>query len=98
MALIDRLDPDNENRTLSFHEFSAAISKVADGDWTLAEFKTRLELDANDDVQLNKLIVHFQGLSQADQRKFHTLVEREGVLWETGRQTNAEFLASLGMT
>lgn len=98
MAFIDRLDPNNGNRSISFHELSAGMSKVADGGWTKAEFKTRFGLDASDDVQLNKLIAHFQSLAVEDKRRFHSLVEREGVLWETGRQTKVEFLAALGMT
>jgi len=97
MAFINRVDPANENRTIAFHELSAGMSKVADGVWTKADFKTRFNLDTTDDAQLDQLITHFMGLNVNDRRRFHSLVEREGILWERGRQTKAEFLAALGI-
>lgn len=98
MAFIDRVDPTNMNRTIHFHELSAAFAKVGGGMWTLAEFKSRFGLDATDDPQINKLITFFQNLSLENKRIFHSIVEREGILWESRRQTRSEFMSDLGIT
>jgi hypothetical protein len=98
MAFIDRLDRANPDKSISFHELTAGMRKVQVGDWTVAEFKTRFNLDASDDAQVDQLVAHFQALSAEDKKTFGFDVEANGVLWERERQTKAEFIAALGMT
>ncbi len=100
MALIDRLfhdDPDT-SRHIANHRWSAALWFFARGELTRANVVNAFGLTVDDQVQLDELIAHYQGLTATEQAKFHNDVEAAGVLAENGDLTKAKYRQFLGMT
>ena len=100
MPLIDRIfrdDPD-DTRNFSNHAFSAAMWFWAKGDLTRAQVIAAFNLTTQDEVQLDQLLVHYQGLSTQEKRAFHSDVEAAGILAEDGLITKAQYKALLGLT
>ena len=98
MTLIDRLAQDEGVAPIHGHTFSAALWFLGRGRSTRANIVNAFNLDATDQVQLDKLITHFQGLTQQEKDFFHSDLEAALVLLQEGIITKAQFKNLLGMT
>ena len=100
MALIDRIDhtdPDS-SRHINKHAWSGAMWFFAEGDFTRAQIVTAYNMTVEDEVQLDQLIIHFQGLTPGKKAKFHNDLEAAGNLLEDGKITSAQYLNLLGLS
>lgn len=100
MALIDRLfhdDPD-ELRHISNHEWSAALWFWSKGQLTKDQIVSAFNLNTTDQIQLDQLVTHYNGLTSTQKMEFHSDVEAAGILAEGGRITKAMYRAFLGLS
>lgn len=98
MTLLDRIRPDNEDRTIDFHSFSSAVYLFTVGSFNRTQFKSVLGLDATDDAQIDLLVAHYQSLSTADKAEYRNIIESAGILWEKDRITQTDFVALIGLS
>ena len=101
MALIDRVFRDNADSDfkdyIDIHEFSAALWFFAKGDFTRADVIVDLSLATVDEVQLDQLIAHYQGMSNQDKKTFHSDIESAGILAAKLKITRTKYKSLLGL-
>ena len=102
MALLDRIFRDNSDPDfqgyISNHAFSAAMWFFAKGDITRAQMIAAFNLSATDEIQMDQLIAHYQGMSTQEKRSFHSDLEAAGVLAEQGLLSRNQYKSLLGLT
>ena len=108
MALVDRLSrlPPDESPDpdwvfegyISNHAFSAAVYLWGQGIITRAQVVTGLGLSAVDEVQLNQMKAHYDGLNASKKDAFHGKLEALGMLLELGYITKEFYKNKLALT
>jgi hypothetical protein len=100
MPLIDRVfhdDPD-PTRWVANHSFSATLWFWARGEVTRAQVISAFNMTTEDEVQLDELKAHYDGLPTNEKTRFHSDLEAAGVLAETGLITKTLYKSFLGLT
>lgn len=100
MGFIERFEPTGPDgdQQYSFHELSAIVFLIANGDFTKAQLKTAYGLDATDDQNLDELTAYYQGLTADKKREFHNEVESWGMMVESGKLTMTQLKTHFGLT
>ncbi len=101
MALIDRLAFDNPGpggaENIASHTFAAGAWFIHQGLKTVAEIKTMFNMSTEDEVQMDLLVAHYQGLSASDKELFPELLERTLIFLSNGLITKSEAKSLMGM-
>ncbi len=100
--LIDRVfrdnpDPDTANYFPN-HQWAAGVWFTATGRYTKDQLIAEFEITVTEEVQLDQLIAHYQGLSNQAKHDFYADVESAGVMAEQGRMTRTKYKSIFGLT
>ena len=100
MALVDRLARGDEpvNGFISNHAFSAGVYLWGQGVVTRNQIVNALSLSVDDQLQLDQLKTHYDGLTNAKKDAFHGKLEALGILLEMGYITPTFYKNQLGLT
>lgn len=97
MTLLDHFKNDATNRFPS-HQFSHACLRWALGKWTRVDIISKFNLQPNDEIQLDELKTHYQGLANNQKFLFVQLFEGDLELYEVGLISEQEVKDDLGLT
>lgn len=92
MALLDRLSTD-----ISVHRFCSAMELFSSGDFTKAQVVNGLGLTPDDEIQLDKLITFYNGLTTQKKQVFKNKLESVLILFESGDLTQNQVINLLGL-
>jgi hypothetical protein len=101
MALVDRLtrlQPEPAEGYISNHAFSAGVYLWGQSIITRAQVVNGLGLTPTDEVQLDQMKAHYDGLTNAKKDAFHGKLEALGILLELAYITPAFYKTQLGLS
>lgn len=100
MALIDRIfhTDSDENRHISNHAWASALWFFSKGQVNRTQIVNAFNLTVDDQIQLDQLIAHFQGLTVEEKSEFHSNLESAGTLAEEGLISQTLYRSFLGLT
>ena len=98
MTLLDRIDPDNPNKTISSHQLVDALALYAYNFGTKTQMKNIMGFDETDDAQIDEFKTLIDAkILDIEKETFISNIERLARLWESGYITKTQFKNFVGL-